>query len=143
MNINFVSTRVSKAVSAVVMAVVLFVSNPLSGHANGINDKKNPSGLNKDEVSIQYVGSTESNVVFSVKYENPTAQKFWLIVKNDAGETIYRQQFNEAHFNKSIYLQKDEAEIHPTFVIRKGNDEVAHSFVINRVLTENVVVTKL
>jgi len=125
------------------MAVVLLVSNPLSGHANGINDKKTPSGLSRDEVSIQYVGSTESNVVFSVKFENPTAQKFWLIVKNDAGETVYRQQFSDAHFSKSIYLVKDETEIHPTFVIRKGNDEVSHSFSINRTLVENVVVTKL
>jgi hypothetical protein len=142
MKTNFVSTRVVKAISVIVAAIVLFVSNPLSSQANGINDKK-PSGLTDGQVSVQYVGSNENNVIFSVKFENPTAQKFWLLVKNDAGEIIYRQQFSDVHFSKSLFLEKDASEIHPTFVIRKGSDEIAHSFVVNRTLTENVVVTKL
>src|SRR5450631_3276651 len=135
MKTNSVSTRVVTTLSAIVMAVVLLISNPLSSQANGINDKK-PSGLTEGQVSVQYIGSNDNNVIFSVKFENTTAQKFWLIVKNDAGEVIYRQQFNDVHFSKSLFLEKDATEIHPTFVIRKGNDEVSHSFVVNRTLTE-------
>jgi hypothetical protein len=142
MKTNYVSTRVVTVFSAIAMAVVLFLANPLASQANGVNDKK-PSGLTEGQVSVQYVGSDDNHVIFSVKFENATAQKFWLIVKNDAGEIIYRQQFTDTHFSKSLFLEKDATEIHPTFVIRKGNDEVSHSFVVNRTVTENVVVTKL
>ncbi|HMH22112.1 MAG TPA: hypothetical protein VK563_10060 [Puia sp.] len=142
MKTNSVSTRVVKTISAIVAVIVLFVSNPLSSQANGINDKK-PSGLTEGQVSVKYVGSDDNNVIFSVKFENPNADKFWLIVKNDVGDVIYRQQFTDVHFSKSLFLEKDASEIHPTFVIRKGNDEITHRFVVNRTLTENVVVTKL
>jgi len=142
MKTNFVSTRVVKAISLVVAAIVLFVSNPLSSQANGINDKK-PSGLSEGQVTVKYVGSADNSVIFSVKFENPTAQKFWLIVKNDGGEVVYRQQFSDVHFSKSLFLEKDATEIHPTFVIRKGNEEVTHSFLVNSTLTENITVTKL
>ena len=143
MKANFVSTRVAKTVLALVASVVLFISSPLTSQARTIKNKKTPTTLTESQVSVTYIGSKGDNVIFSVKLENPGAEKFWLIIKNDAGESIYRAQFNDVHFSKAICLEKDEANIKPTFIIRKGNQESVHSFAVNLATTEQVVVTKL
>lgn len=142
MNSNFVSTRVVKAFSTVAAAVVLFVSNPLTSLAN--EGHPNKAGLTDAQVNVQYVGTKDDNVVFRVEFENPTTEKFWLIIKNDAGEVVYHKQFSDAHFSKAVYFQKDEADIHPSFVIRdSNNNEVVRQFSVNTTVVENTVVTKL
>jgi hypothetical protein len=142
MNTISVSTRVVKAISVAVAAIVLFVSNPLTSLANG-GDHKKTATLTEEQVNVQYIGTNDNSVVFRVAFENPTAEKFWLIIKNDNGEVVYRKQFSDAHFAKSVYFQKEESDIHPTFVIRNGENEVVRQFAVNRTITENTVVTKL
>ena len=70
-------------------------------------------------------------------------EKFWLIIKNDAGDVVYQQAYKDAHFSKTIRLPKEEGEMHPTFVIRTANDQVERKFVVNRKVSEKVTVTKL
>lgn len=127
---------------ALVAAVVLFISTPLTSQARTIGGKQLVS-LPEGQVSINYVGSNDNNVIFSVKFENPTAARFWLIIKNDAGEIVYRQPFSDTNFSRAIYLEKSDAQIHPTFIIRKGNEESVHSFDVRLSTLEQVSVTKL
>jgi len=143
MNTKSVSSPVVKVFSAAVLAIALFLTSSLSSFAGSLNDKK-PANLTDERVSVKYVGTTESSVVFHVQFENPTAEKFWLIIKNDVGEVVYRKEFTDAHFSKSVFFQKEEVgDITPTFVIRNSKDEVVRQFSVNRTLTENTVVTKL
>ena len=94
-------------------------------------------------VSVNYVGATENNIVFHLEFNNTAGEKFWLIIKNDAGDVVYQQAYKDAHFSKTIRLPKEEGEMHPTFVIRTANDQVERKFVVNRKVSENVTVTKL
>jgi hypothetical protein len=142
MNTNFFNTRVVKTIAVALTAVVLFVSNPLASLANGGGTEKTAS-LTEAQVSVKYLGTNDNGVIFKVEFENPTAEKFWLIIRNDNGDVIYRQQFNDAHFSKSVFFQNTDSEIHPTFVIRNGNNEIVRQFAVNKTLTENTVVTRL
>jgi len=143
MNTNSLSTRVVKGITVAVAAVVILISNPLTSQANGggINNKK--ASLTDEQVSVKYLGTNDNNVIFKVEFENPTAEKFWLIIKNDAGDVVYHQQFSDAHFSKSVFFQNTDSEIHPTFVIRNGNNEIVRQFAVSKTLTENTVVTRL
>ncbi len=94
-------------------------------------------------VSVNYIGATENSLVFRLEFDNKSAEKFWLIVKNDNGEIVFQQAFKDVNFSKTIRLPKEEGEIHPTFVIRTANDQVERKFVVNRKMSEKVVVTKL
>lgn len=132
---------ISKAV-AVAAAFVLIVSNPLNSFANTNGNEKNAK-LSGDQVSVEYAGTKNNNFAFNVQFENTLAQKFQLIIKNDEGDVVYQEQYNDVHFAKTILLPKDLGEIHPTIIIRTGNQQVEHSFVANTKLTESVVVTKL
>ena len=112
---NSISFRAVKAVSALAAVIALFVFNPMTSVAAGTVREKAPktgtSRLSDEQVTVQYAGATESNVIFDVKLENPNAQKFWVIVKNDAGEVVYQHQYSDTHFSKSFYLPKEESEI--------------------------------
>ena len=143
MNTNSLITRVVKGIAVAFAAVVILVSNPLTSQANGggINNKK--ASLTDEQVSVKYQGTSDNNIVFKVEFENPTAEKFWLIIKNDNGDVVYHQQFTDVHFSKSVFFQNTDSEIHPTFVTRNGNNEIVRQLAVNRTLTENTVVTRL
>jgi len=134
MNTNFFSTRVVKTIAVALTAVVIFVSNPLTSRANGGGAEKKAS-LTEAQVSVKYLGTNDNSVIFKVEFENPTAEKFWLIIRNDNGDVIYHQSFNDAHFSKSVFFQNTDSDIHPTFVIRNGNNEIVRQFAVNRTLT--------
>jgi hypothetical protein len=131
------SNFVVKTLTAAAVAVVFFANSAFA------NDGSKKSTLNDDQVNVQYIGSTENQVAFRLEFENPTAEKFWLIIKNDAGDVVYRKQFNDVHFNKSVYVLKEDAEIRPTFIIRNSAGEIVRTFAVTRTITENTVVTQL
>jgi len=127
--------------AAALTAVVVFFSNAASANEGG---SKKASSVTEEQVSVKYQGTTENNIIFKVEFENPTSEKFSLIIKNDNGDVVYHQQFSDAHFSKSVFFQNTDAQIHPTFIIRTGNNnEIVRQFAVNRTLTENTVVTRL
>jgi len=131
-----------QVIAAAFTAVVVLFSNAASANEGGNNKKT--SSLTEEQVSVKYQGTTENNIIFKVEFENPTSEKFSLIIKNDNGDVVYHQQFTDAHFSKSIFFQNTDAQIHPTFIIRSGNNnEIVRQFAVNRTLTENTVVTRL
>ncbi|HEY8968784.1 MAG TPA: hypothetical protein VIM64_06820, partial [Puia sp.] len=73
--------NVLKAISAA--ALVFIISNPIVSLANG--GKNDKAKLTDEQVTVQYVGINEDHVVFHVDFENPTGEKFWLIIRNDNG----------------------------------------------------------
>jgi hypothetical protein len=140
MNIKL-NSRVVKAISVAAVAAVIFISNPLASLANG--GKNDKAKLNDEQVTVQYVGANDQHVVFHVDFQNPTNEKFWLIIRNDAGDVVYRKQFSDAHFSKSIYFENDQTEIRPTFIIRNSSNEIVRQFAVTRTITEKTIVTKL
>ncbi|MDO6434957.1 hypothetical protein Q4E93_30365 [Flavitalea sp. BT771] len=138
---NKLNSRVVKAISVAAVAAVIFISNPLASLANG--GKNDKAKLNDEQVTVQYVGANDQHVVFHVDFQNPTNEKFWLIIRNDAGDVVYRKQFSDAHFSKSIYFENDQTEIRPTFIIRNSANEIVRQFAVTRTITEQTVVTKL
>jgi hypothetical protein len=138
------NTKVVKALAVALTSVVVLVSNPLTSQANGGGVDSKKASLTEEQVSVKYQGTSDNNIIFKVEFENPTAEKFSLIIKNDNGDVVYHQQFSDAHFSKSVFFQNTDSEIHPTFIIRSGNNnEIIRQFSVNKTLTENTVVTRL
>ena len=129
---------VVKAIAVVATALVVIVSNPLASKANGGGTK---ASINDAQVSVKYVGTDDNHVVFQVQFDNPTGEKFALIIKNDNGDVVYHQQFNGTHFAKNVYFENTDSEIEPTFIIRNANNEVVRQFHVVKTVTENTTVT--
>ena len=95
------------------------------------------------KVNVTFVGATDNSLVFHLEFENKTGEKFYLIVKNDAGDIVYQASYNDVHFEKNIRILKEDSEIHPTFVIRTANEQVERKLSVSRKTSENFVVTTL
>ena len=135
---------VAKSIAVALSSIVILVSNPLASQANGGRTDSKKASLTEEQVSIKYVGTENGQVVFHVEFENPTAEKFALIIRNDNGDVVYRQQFADVHFSKNVYIANVDSDIQPTFVIRSGNSiEIVRQFRVSRTVTENTTVTRL
>ncbi len=95
------------------------------------------------QVTVNFVGATDNSLVFHLEFENKTGEKFYLIVKNDAGEIVYQNAFNDVHFEKNIRIANEETEMNPTFVIRTSTEQVERKFSVKSKVSENYVVTNL
>ena len=135
-------TNAVKVIVAALASVVILISNPLISKANG-GDNKKVSPI-EAQVSVSYQGTADNHLVFKVEFDNPTAQKFWLIIKNDNGDIIYHHQFSDTKFAKNVCFENTDTEIQPTFVIRTSdNVDVVRQFQVSKSITENTVVTSL
>jgi len=132
---------VAKILAVAFSAAVIVASNPLSTLANGGESKK---AATEQQVTVKYQGASNNTVAFKVEFENPTAEKFTLIIKNDNGDVVYHQQFNDAHFSKNVFIADAESDIHPTFVIRTAdNTEIVRQFQVSKTVTESTIATQL
>src|SRR4051794_26276783 len=111
----------------------------MAAPATSKNGKSDKSAQNY----IQYVGTTDENIVFNVKYDNADAAKFDLIIKNENGDIVYQQTFNDKNFDKKVMLVKEPGDARLTFII-KGADTYKQSFDISTVTrtVEDIVVKK-
>ena len=103
---------------------------------NGKNDKTIQS-------NIQYVGTTDEGIVFNVKYDNADSARFDLIIRNEFGDIVYQQSYNDKNFDKKVVLVKEPGDAHLTFIIKGTDASYKQSFDITTVsrTIEDVVVT--
>lgn len=148
MNATSVRAAMTKLTLVSLTAAFLLIAAPFTSKANNNKEKEKvaAAALNAKQVSVQYTGTLEGNILFRVKFDNPTAQKFSLIVKNHLGDVLYSGQFTDADFNKVVsFVSDDEDEMTPNFIIRIGSQQISQSFSVNRSteIEEQLVVTKL
>jgi hypothetical protein len=128
-----------KVIAVAFTAAIVLFANPLISRANGGGIKKS-SSLSEAQVSVKYEGISDNSIVFKLDFENPTGEKFWLIIKNDNNDVVYHQQFSDTHFSKAVFFQNTDFDIHPTFVIRSNdNTEVVRQFQVSKTLTETTM----
>ena len=135
---------VAKFFTVALSAIVVLVSNPIASHANGGRTESKKASLTDEQVSIKYIGTENGQVVFHVEFENPTGEKFALIIRNDNGDVVFHQQFSGAHFSRNVLIDNAGSDMQPTFVIRTaGNNEFVRQFRVAKTVTENTTVTRL
>lgn len=111
-----------------ILVATLISAVSFSAMAAPVAGKEEKSAQN----NIQYVGTTENGIVFNVKYNNADAARFDLIIKNEYGDVVYQQSFNDKNFDKKVVLVKEPGDARLTFII-KGADTYKQSFDISTV----------
>jgi hypothetical protein len=111
--------------------------------APALYEVTNPgAGLGKTEIT--HLSTNNQSLVFQVNVENASAEKFFIVIKEENGSVIYRGAFNGKDFSKKFVLPKtDSGKV--TFTVKSSSDTQSESFAINsntRVI-EEVVVTKV
>ena len=123
-----------KAMTFALSFAVLMTASPISSFAANVpENSKTTMNTPESGAYVKYLGSDEKKFEFKVEFENPTAQPFTLIVRNDEGEVIFSKDYNDVHFAKTIHLMKEGADlqnIRPTFTISAGSRLIQRSFSI-------------
>lgn len=127
--------QVLKFGTRTVILAGLVATLSFSGYAANKNEKENAS-------TVQYVGATEKGIEFNVKYSNANASPFSLIIKNEYGDVVYQQQYNDKTFDKKVLLAKEPGDAHLTFIIKSASTSIKQSFDITTTtrMVEDVVV---
>lgn len=119
----------TRSVAVLATAAALLVSNP--SKANTIQDSKHVQPID-GQVSVKYTGSNSKTVVFRLTFENTNAERFYLIIKNDAGDVVYEEQFTDLHFDRNIFLDVEESKIKPTFIIRLKDQDIERKLSVTK-----------
>jgi hypothetical protein len=130
-----------KKSASVLAAAALLSLGTAQAHATPIIEKI--LSPNEQNVSVNFLGATENNLVFHLEFDNKSGEKFWLIIKNDAGDIVYQETYTDLHFAKNIRITKVDSEINPTFIIRTATGQVERKFSVKNKVSETLVVTSL
>ena len=128
------TSNLKRVVLASGLAIALTTAVITSAKANTIDTTKS---------NIEYVGTTDKGIVFNVSYDNPTGEKFDLVIKNAFVDIVFHQRFDDVNFSKKVVLVKEPGDAHLTFAIRTPNKDVSsQSFDIRTTarVVEDVVV---
>jgi hypothetical protein len=136
----FANFNLKKSASVLAAAAMLTLGTAQLQAAPVIEKIISPSDK---QVTVNFVGATENSLVFHLEFDNKSGEKFYLIIKNDAGDIVYQNAYNDVHFEKNIRIPKEDSEIRPTFIIRTASGQIEKKFSVDRKVSENFVVTSL
>jgi len=99
----------------------------------------------EETAAVKYIGSEAHTMLFNVKYNNATASKFFVTIKDQDGITLFQSSFTDVVFNKKFSLPKagDAGKI--TFIISDKKNNINQSFEISTEtrVVEDVLVKKV
>ena len=132
----FVKIASKKLIAASFIAAVLATTSVSAKNIEILSEKT--------AANIQFVGSADNALFFNLKVENPTSDKFTVVVKAEDGSVLYTGDFNDKNFDKKFKLVKGEDNIRYNFSIKSSNKSLEQSFDVNTVTksVDDVVITK-
>lgn len=122
--------------AALISASVLMTS--FSAQA-GTGDNITPS-------AIQYTGSTYDGIMLKMRINNETGANFTLTVKDDNGEVLFTEVYNDKSFDKQFKLLKgDQYSSYYYFTVSSPNKQLEQKYVVNTSTrsVEDVAISKL
>ena len=141
---TFVRITSSKFIPALLIATAVLAFSPAQSMVNSKHAIEILSVNNT--TSVQFAGSATNALMFDVKINNITGEKFTLVIKNAEGDVLFSKDYSDTAFDKKIKILKDETNgTDFTFSIVSSNKEVANTFQVNATtkLVDDVVITKL
>lgn len=84
------------------------------------NNNAGEAAAAKAAAEIKFAGSSKDQASFSIKFNNPTGEKFTLLVLDAKGDLFFKESYASKDFAKRFVLAKEDAE-KLTFRIQSGN----------------------
>ena len=139
-----VNTIAKKLFAGSLAAAFFFLATPYTSTASVYPATQNSFVDKNNKGNVEYVGNTEDNFYFRVKYDNPNAELVMLLVLDESGETVTRIVTKEKQYNKIFQLPKDNGFSKLTFVIKAQQLNIEQSFNVNIFtrIVEDVIVSK-
>jgi len=119
---------VQAIVKGIVLSGILTAGTFIQSKAN---DNAGEAVAAKASAEFKFAGSSKDQASFNVKFNNPTGEKFTLLVLDANGDLFFKESYSKKDFAKKLVLAKEDAE-KLTFRIQSCNqsfDENINLFV--------------
>ena len=80
--------------------------------------------------TVKYVGESANGLVFNLKYQNPDAAKFEVVLKNQDGSVLFQKAFSEKELDRNIVLGKDVDTENVSFIVKTSKGNLIQNFKI-------------
>lgn len=74
------------------------------------NDNAGKALTAKASAEFKYAGSSKEQASFNIKFNNPTGEKFTLLVLDAKGDLFFKESYTSKDFSKRFILAKEDAE---------------------------------
>jgi hypothetical protein len=139
-----INTIAKKFFAGSIIAAVLFLSAQTKTNAQSSIYKNVvvEASAQDNKLQVKYLGNNEDGVLFNVKYNNANAADFSIIVTDETGEVLYKNDFNDKNFDRKFMLPKIYSKV--VFSVRNDKDKSEQAFTINvsSRIVEDVVVSR-
>lgn len=99
----------------------------------------------ESRAEISFAGNEDDVLLFDVKIENENSDKFTVTIKDENGEVIFEQNYNDKNFNKRFKMLNGSAYGNLYFSITSWNKELEGTFAVStsHKTVDEVNITKL
>jgi hypothetical protein len=125
-------------------AIVIMLAGPAYVQAQAISTSATVEAVSEPKARINYLETDKNNMLFEVRVDNASGEKFYIIVKDEQGTSLFSGSFKDKLFGKKFLLPKPEND-KLTFVIKSSTGKVVETFEINSEVrfVEDVIVKKI
>ena len=136
------STAKKFIIAAFLTAPVLFAGVSARATVNS-HDIEIVSG---DKTNVQLTANTEDAITFKLHVNNQKGENFTVTIKNNSGEVLFSQVFNETDFEKQFKVLKGENEYaNYSVTIASSDKSMVETYVISSTVrtVNDVAINKL
>lgn len=117
------TNKVIRIASIIIVILSLSTFSFAVGNGEDILDKP---------VKVQYLGTINSEPVFSVQVANIEGADLILTIENTAGDLLYKKEIKETSFSKKIQLQTNETEISLNIYVYSSITKTKELYQVNK-----------
>ena len=138
------ANRCSKFFKATAMVFLLCGSVYANAQVTHVSAPIEHGGAGIKNAIINNIGTSNGMLLFEVKVDNVTAEKFHVIVKDIDGTILFESAYSDRNFAKKFMIPKPESD-KLVFVIKGSSGNMSQSFEIdsNTRVVEDVVIKRI
>ena len=140
---TFLKSTAKKFIIAAFLSAPVLLTGISAGATVNSHDIEIVSG---DKTNVQLTANTEDALVFKLRVNNQKGENFTVTIKNNSGEVLFSQVFNETDFEKQFKVLKGENEYaNYSVTIASSDKSMVETYVISSTVrtVNDVAINKL
>lgn len=89
-----------------------------------------PASLTTTSATVRHIGNPPGSAVFQVLYDNPTGERFTVIIKDMEGAVLYQDRYSDRKFDKKYQLPQEQSG-QLKFIIKGSRSNQVQTFEVH------------
>ena len=120
-----------------ILAAALFLSAQAKANTFLPENDTHVDSTIANKLDLKYLGNTNEGLEFDVKYNNVSGKYFSFVIKDENGEVLFEQSYNNKQFYKKVQLPSVADVKSLTFSILSDKNKLVQSKEVK--ITTNIV----